>query len=85
MPKTEEILINFNILAQISRKFHAIFLTKYWNSVALGNPVNGTGHYWWYVNIGSGYGLMPPDIKSLPEPMLIQISIDIWYHKATMS
>ena len=34
--------------------------------------MNVTGPQWWYVNIGSGNGLVP-DTKPLPEPMLTQI------------
>ena len=32
------------------------------------------------VNIGSGNGLVPSGNKPLPEPMLTQISVDIWRH-----
>ena len=28
-----------------------------------------TGPYWWYVNIGSGNGLVSSDNKQLSEPM----------------
>ena len=34
-------------------------------------------------NIGSSYGLMPSGNKRLPEPMLTQIYISTWRHKAT--
>ena len=37
-----------------------------------------TGLHWWSVDIGSGNGLMPSGNKSLPEPMLTQISVTIW-------
>ena len=36
--------------------------------------------YWWQVNIGSGNGLVPSGKKPLPEQMLIQICVTIWYH-----
>ena len=32
-----------------------------------------TGLPWWWVNIGSGNGLVPSENKPLPEPMLTQI------------
>ena len=35
---------------------------------------------WWYVNIGSGNGLVPSGSKPLPELMMTQISIAIWCH-----
>ena len=41
-------------------------------------PTNGP--YWWYINIGSGNGLVPSGNKPLPEPMLTQISVAIWCH-----
>ena len=31
-------------------------------------------------NIGSGNGLVPSANKALPEPMLTQIHVAIWYH-----
>ena len=34
--------------------------------------MNVTGHYWWEVNIGLGYGLAPP-----LEPMLTKICVAI--------
>ena len=43
-----------------------------------------TGLHWWYVNSGSGNGLVPSDNKPLPEPMLRQIYVAIWRHQATM-
>ena len=42
--------------------------------------VNATGLHWWYVNIGSGNGLVPSGNKPLPEPMLIQIFVAILRH-----
>ena len=41
-------------------------------------PMNVTGLYWRWVNIGSGNGLVPSGNKPLPEPMLTQINIAIW-------
>ena len=32
--------------------------------------MNVTGSYWWCVNFGSGYGLVPLGNKPLPEPLL---------------
>ena len=40
---------------------------------------------WWYVNIGSGDGLVPTGNEPLPESMLTQIIVATWYHKPTMS
>ena len=37
--------------------------------------MNATRPYWWWVNIGSGNGLVPSDNKPLPEPMLTQGSL----------
>ena len=37
------------------------------------------------VNIGSGNGLVPLGNKPLPEPMLAQIYVAKWRHKALMS
>ena len=37
------------------------------------------------VNIGSGNDLVPSGNKPLPEPMLTQIHVAKWHHKATMS
>ena len=42
--------------------------------------MNVIGLHWWSVNIGSGNGLVPSGNKPLPEPMLTQISVDIWCH-----
>ena len=42
------------------------------------------GSHWW-VNIGSGNGLVPSGTKPLPEPLLTKISDTIWCHYATMS
>jgi len=33
-----------------------------------------------YVNIGSGYGLVPSGIKPQPGPMLTHVCIAIWCH-----
>ena len=35
--------------------------------------VNATEHLWWYVNIGSGHGLVPSNNKPFPEAVLTQI------------
>ena len=40
-------------------------------------PMDATGLYWRYVNIGSGNGLVPLGNKPLPEPMLSQINVAI--------
>ena len=37
------------------------------------------------VNIGSGNGLLSSGTKPLPEPMLTQIHVAIWHHKARMT
>ena len=37
------------------------------------------------VNIGSANSLVPSGTEPLPEPMLSQIYVTIWYHQATMS
>ena len=42
------------------------------------------GLHWWWVNIGSGNGLVQSGNKPLPEPKLTPIYIDIWRHQATM-
>ena len=42
--------------------------------------MNVTGLHWWSVNTGSGNGLVPSGNKSLPEPMLTQISVAISHH-----
>ena len=34
--------------------------------------MNTTGFYWWWVNVGSGNGLVPSGIKPLPELILIK-------------
>ena len=44
------------------------------------SEVHAREPHWWKVDIGSGNGLMPSGNKSLPEPMLTQISIAIWRH-----
>ena len=36
--------------------------------------------HWWYVNIGSGYGLVPSGNKPLPELMFTQFNLAIWGH-----
>ena len=41
--------------------------------------MNDTGLHWWSINIGSGNGLVPSGNKPLPEPMLTQISVVIWW------
>ena len=42
--------------------------------------MNVTRPYWWWVNIGSGNGLVPSGNKPLPEPMLTQIYVAKWRH-----
>ena len=42
--------------------------------------MNVKGPYWWSVNIGSGNDLVPSGNKPLPEPMLIQIYVDMLRH-----
>ena len=37
--------------------------------------VNATIHHWWWVNNGSGNGLVPSGNKPLPDPMLAQICV----------
>ena len=49
--------------------------------IALGRM---TLHQYWEVSIGSGYGLVPPGNKRLPELMLTQICIAICRHWTTM-
>ena len=39
-----------------------------------------TGLHWWWVNTGSGNGLVLSGNKPLLEPMLTQISVAIWCH-----
>ena len=38
------------------------------------------GLQWWWVNTGSGNGLVPSGNKLLPEQMLIQLYVTIWCH-----
>ena len=52
-----------------------------WNCPQL----NLTRHRWWSRNIGSSNSLVQSDNKPLPEPMLTQISVAIWYHQDTIS
>ena len=47
--------------------------------------MNGTRPYWWWVNIGSGNGLVLSGTKPLPDPMLTQFYVTIWRHQTTMS
>ena len=44
---------------------------------------SATNTHWWWVNTGSGNGLVPSDTKPLPEPMMTQIFVTIWHHYAT--
>ena len=46
---------------------------------------NATRSHGRLISIGSGNGLMPWGIKPLPEPVLTQICVYIWHHKAIMS
>ena len=39
-----------------------------------------TGYHWWYVNIGSGNGLVPSGSRPLPKLMLTQFYVTIWRH-----
>ena len=41
--------------------------------------MSATGPYWWYVNIGSGNGLVPLGNKLLPKPMLAQFYVALWH------
>ena len=54
----------------------------WWKRYLLWNcpQMNVNGPYWWWVNIGSGHGLVPSGNKPLPEPMLTQIYVAIWCH-----
>ena len=38
-----------------------------------------TGPYWWYVNIGSGNGLVPSGKKQLSKPMLTRTEFKYRY------
>ena len=40
--------------------------------------MNVTWHYWWWVNIGSGNGLVTSGTKPLPGPVLTYIYVLIW-------
>ena len=42
--------------------------------------VSVTEPSWWYVNIGSGNGLVPSGNKPLAEPMSINIFVAVWCH-----
>ena len=44
-----------------------------------------TGSYWWWINVGSGNGLVPLGNKPLPEPMLTQIFVTTSHHLDTVS
>ena len=39
--------------------------------------VSGAGPFWWWVNIGSGNGLVSSGNKPSPEPMLTPIYVTI--------
>ena len=45
--------------------------------------MNANWPYWWYVNIGSGNGLLLSGRKPLPGPLLTPISVTVWCHWAT--
>ena len=45
--------------------------------------MNATEPCQWLVNIGSDNGLVPSDNKLLYEPMLTQICVTLWHHRAT--
>ena len=36
--------------------------------------------HFWLINIGSGNGLVPDGTKPLPEPVLTQIYVNMWYY-----
>ena len=51
--------------------FHTLFIDWYIQHVLWSwSYVHSTEAHWWYVNIGSGNGLMPTGHKPLPESML---------------
>ena len=62
--------------------FKLILVVNDWGIYLLWNCLHMSviGPYLWQVNIGSGNGLVPSGNKPLPEPMLTQISVDIWHH-----
>ena len=47
--------------------------------------MRATGAYWWYVNTGSGNGLVPTGSKPIPKPKLTQFCIAIRDHYAAVS
>ena len=61
--------------------FHVNF-SHWWLMYLLWNcrRVIVTGPHWWYVDIGSGNGLVLSGNKPLPEQMLTQIYVAIWRH-----
>ena len=42
---------------------------------------NGSGTYWWEVNIGLGYGLVPSGNKPLPVP---NVGLGPWHNMAPL-
>ena len=46
--------------------------------------MNVTGPYWWWINIGSGNGLVSDGTKPLPRPTLDQVFVVTWRHRATL-
>ena len=67
-------------LRQIYRSNFQANFGDWWLKYLLWNcpHMDATGPYWWWVNIGSGNGLVPSGNKPLPEPMLTQFSVAIW-------
>ena len=61
--------------------------SDWWMRCLLWNcsQVDVTGPYRWYVNIGSGNGLLALDNKALPGLMLTKMCVAIWHNKAIMN
>ena len=81
LPEAERYLCKFDSLAPGRCGFnHNSHFTDSQHEHFLWNcpPLNVIRPYWWLVTIGSGSILMPAGNKSLPEPLLTQISIAIW-------
>ena len=68
-------LINFKVISSIDLEH---ILCNYLQ-------VNATRPHLWLVKLGSDNGLVPSGNKPLPEPMLTQFFVAIWYHQTTMS
>ena len=68
-------------LGDLNEIFKLILVIVDWGILLwICSQMNVTGPYWWWVNIGSGNGLVPSANKPLPEPMLTRISVAIWRH-----